>query len=312
MKTVSIIIPCYNSEKHISNAIESAIGQNYDNKEVIVVDDGSSDKSLLIIKKFAKYIQYTSIKNSGACFARNLGAQISKGEYLQFLDADDMLTFDCVAEKIEVSQNKNRLVCSRVEPMFGANRDRMSCSWFEKSYSLPMLILQGGPPTSAPLHHRDLFIRVGGFKTGLPCAQEYDLHLRLAMWSGCTFHVIDHVGVLIRTPETSLSRSGKAKWADAFKRSLLDLLDGPCANLLNEPGVKDALAQKLAMTGRALLREGRVAEANDVFSHARQLSRNWHSGVYRYPALGAMATYFGPYFVETAHAAVKKLLKNLP
>ena len=90
-KLVSIIIPLFNKEKYISETIESAFSQDYPNIEIIVVDDGSTDQSLEIVQRYKGKIQIHTQVNQGAPRARNFGFRKSKGEYIQFLDADDIL-----------------------------------------------------------------------------------------------------------------------------------------------------------------------------------------------------------------------------
>ena len=85
---VSIIIPVYNGEKFISKAIESALNQTYKPIEIIVVDDGSTDKTEEIVKQYN--VKYFYQDNSGPSTARNRGISIAKGEYIAFLDADDI------------------------------------------------------------------------------------------------------------------------------------------------------------------------------------------------------------------------------
>lgn len=95
---VSIIIPTYNSETTIEQTLESCLGQSYSNYEIIVVNDGSSDKTDEIVNRFSDpRIRYFFIENHGLPYARNLGIKNSRGEFLQFLDADDTL----FAEKLE-------------------------------------------------------------------------------------------------------------------------------------------------------------------------------------------------------------------
>ncbi|MDP3980816.1 MAG: glycosyltransferase [Chlamydiota bacterium] len=92
--TVSVIIPCYNGASTIGDALNSLILQTYKNWEAIVVDDGSVDGSLNIIKQFAardSRIRFIHISNQGVSAARNVGIGESKGEFLNFLDADDLL-----------------------------------------------------------------------------------------------------------------------------------------------------------------------------------------------------------------------------
>lgn len=91
---VSIITPIYNSEAYISETITSVINQSYKNWELILIDDGSSDSTLMIIQPFLdKYPQITLIKNyknQGAAMSRNKGIEAAQGDYMAFLDADDL------------------------------------------------------------------------------------------------------------------------------------------------------------------------------------------------------------------------------
>lgn len=88
---VSIIIPCYNAEPWVAEAIDSCLAQTYHPIEIIVVDDGSTDGSLKIIQSYGDRIQYITGPNRGGCAARNQGFALSKGEFVMFLDADDYL-----------------------------------------------------------------------------------------------------------------------------------------------------------------------------------------------------------------------------
>jgi glycosyltransferase involved in cell wall biosynthesis len=99
---VSIIIPVYNSEKHLAECIESALAQTWVNKEIILVDDGSTDNSCLVAEKYADRpkVQVIRQKNKGAAAARNTGLMAIKGEYVQFLDADDLLSPDKIEAQI--------------------------------------------------------------------------------------------------------------------------------------------------------------------------------------------------------------------
>ena len=89
---VSILIPTYNSEKWIKLTIESVLAQSWKNKEIIIVDDGSTDKTYNIAKQYeSKILKVITQENSGACVARNNAFSISQGDFIQWLDSDDLL-----------------------------------------------------------------------------------------------------------------------------------------------------------------------------------------------------------------------------
>lgn len=94
---ISVVIPAYNAEKYISKCIHSVLKQTYEDIEVIVIDDGSSDNTYYVceeIKQLDSRVKLYSISNSGVSHARNFGIQKCSGEYLTFLDADDYLDLD--------------------------------------------------------------------------------------------------------------------------------------------------------------------------------------------------------------------------
>lgn len=105
---VSILIPLYNSEKYISETIQSALSQTWENKEIIIVDDGSTDNSYSIAKSFESTIlKVYKQNNQGACVARNFAFEKSTGDYIQYLDADDLLSANKVSEQLGLLEKKN-------------------------------------------------------------------------------------------------------------------------------------------------------------------------------------------------------------
>ena len=111
---VSILIPAYNSEKWIADSIRSAVAQTWQPKEIIVVDDGSKDQTLSIAKQFeSDSVRVFSQKNQGAAAARNNAFSMSHGDYIQWLDADDLLAPDKIAR-----QWKNWVPGTLHEPFF--------------------------------------------------------------------------------------------------------------------------------------------------------------------------------------------------
>ncbi len=108
---VSIIIPLYNSEKYVEETITSAIGQTWENKEIIIIDDGSTDNSLNIARLYAcNRVKVFTQTNSGASSARNNGLSEARGDYIQFMDADDLLAPDKIEKQLlHLLQHKDHI-----------------------------------------------------------------------------------------------------------------------------------------------------------------------------------------------------------
>ncbi|MBC6112167.1 glycosyltransferase family 2 protein [Pedobacter fastidiosus] len=105
---VSIIIPVYNAEKLLAIAIESAINQSYSNCELLIIDDGSTDQSFFIAQKYiSDQVRIIKQDNKGASAARNHGINRAKGDYIQFLDADDFLHQDKIRLQLELIEEKD-------------------------------------------------------------------------------------------------------------------------------------------------------------------------------------------------------------
>lgn len=101
---VSILIPAYNAEEWIEETIQSAIAQTWNPKEIIVVDDGSVDRTLAIARKFeSDQVRVVANEHQGAAATRNKALLLSNGEYIQYLDADDLLAPDKIARQMEAA-----------------------------------------------------------------------------------------------------------------------------------------------------------------------------------------------------------------
>lgn len=108
---VSILVPAYNAEAWIGDTLRSAVGQSWPHKEVVVVDDGSSDRTAEIAERFIpKGVRVFRQSNKGAAAARNQAFSLSKGEYIQWLDADDLLSPEKVTRQMEAAQANGRRV----------------------------------------------------------------------------------------------------------------------------------------------------------------------------------------------------------
>jgi glycosyltransferase involved in cell wall biosynthesis len=114
---VSILIPAYNSQEWIADTLRSALSQTWDRKEIIVVDDGSTDETLTIAQRFeSRGVRIANQKNQGGSAARNKAFSLSQGDYVQWLDHDDLLAPDKIEKQVQVLEqagSKRTLYSSR-------------------------------------------------------------------------------------------------------------------------------------------------------------------------------------------------------
>ena len=152
MPLVSVIIPLYNSESFISNAVESILNQTYSNIEVIVINDGSTDNSYGEVKKYeSKKVKIFSQENKGASAARNLGLKHARGAYIQFLDADDYLSNNKIERQVNILiDNPDKVaLCSTVYFFDGEDflKKPIFDEWYNKNSNNPvdfLIKLYGG------------------------------------------------------------------------------------------------------------------------------------------------------------------------
>lgn len=130
---VSILIPAYNSQRWIGEAIQSALNQSWFPKEIVIVDDGSKDATFSIARRFASSsVSVVTQSNQGAAAARNKAYSLSQGEYIQWLDADDLLAPDKISKQMELLlQEGNRRTL--VSAAFGRFRHRVNRARFKRT-----------------------------------------------------------------------------------------------------------------------------------------------------------------------------------
>lgn len=136
---VSVIIPIYNASEFLEECINSILQQSLKEIEVICVDDGSSDNSLEILKKYAQNdcrVKILSQSNQGAGAARNNGMSNARGEYLSFLDSDDFFDVDMLKDAYEAAHNSNADVCVFDADLFNhSTKEFKKCTWaFRRQY----------------------------------------------------------------------------------------------------------------------------------------------------------------------------------
>jgi len=127
---VSILIPAFNSERWLRDAVQSAVNQTWSPKEIVIVDDGSKDATLSLARKFASpSVIVVTQQNQGAAAARNKAYSLSQGDYIQWLDADDLLAPDKISKQMELllQEGTGRTLVSAA---FGRFRHRVTGARF--------------------------------------------------------------------------------------------------------------------------------------------------------------------------------------
>ena len=179
---VSIIIPCYNVEDYIEAALRCANGQSYPNKEIICIDNDSSDETwekLNELKDRYPELIISQEFRQGAPAARNRGLAMSKGAWIQFLDADDILMPDKISQQMDqVTEHPEAcLVIGDYTKVDLDTKDEMEIK--SHAHTWKGLVQNGLGITSANLCRKDMVTQVGGFDENLKSSQEYDLMFRM-------------------------------------------------------------------------------------------------------------------------------------
>ncbi len=210
---VSIIIPNYNYGHFVAEAVASALRQEHPNHEVIVVDDGSNDDSLKILARFGGRIRLVTQANRGPAAARNRGAAIARGEYILFLDSDDLLLPLGLTKLLQAAKQAPgvSLICGDVIERDRTGRDSLLKARLDSraGRSFPDLLQKNGLITSATLVQKKAFSEAGGFdeNPALRVVEDYDLWLRI-LRSGGTASLLGEPVVIRRVHGENISGNG--------------------------------------------------------------------------------------------------------
>jgi len=185
MIKVSVIIPTYNYGKYICDAVDSILKQTYNDYEIIVVDDGSTDNTGEILKKYDDKLSYYYIENQGPAAARNLGIKKAKGKYISFLDSDDAFEPEKLEIQVDILE-KQRNVGLIYSDFLYVNNTLASVYYnfkCKKLYShteaLQYLWHNNYINTSTVMTVKDYLFEAGLYNESYRYAEDYDLWLRL-------------------------------------------------------------------------------------------------------------------------------------
>ena len=269
---VSVIIPSYDRWPMLGESVDSVLVQTAREYELIVVDDGSTDETPRRLRDYGARLTMLSQSRRGVAAARNLGARQASGQYLAFLDSDDLwhplklerqLAFMESNLEVEICQTDEIWVRNGVRVNPRHKHRKPSGDIFRASLALCLV------SPSAVMMRRDLFERVGGFDESLPVCEDYDLWLRIAK---------DTEVPLI--PETLVTKRGghadqlsRSTWGfDRYRvHSIANLLetglDGEKAGWALE-----AMAKKVTILTQGFRKRGNEAMAREYEERLRRVS----------------------------------------
>lgn len=186
MSEVSVVIPVYNSERYINEAIDSLIKQSFQDYEIIAIDDGSTDGTANVVKKYAGKVKYIYQQNMGPASARNRGIKEANGRYIAFLDADDVSEKDRLETQVNAfKKNKDAgLVYSSLSfinekgnKISGIHRSKQydSETFLGKMFTRNIMV-----SASVVMARKSLIEELGGFDENIHLSEDYDMWLRMA------------------------------------------------------------------------------------------------------------------------------------
>ena len=216
---VSAVIPAYNCAEYVSEAVQSVLDQDYPAKEVVVVNDGSTDGTLAVLRSFGAAIRIVDQKNSGPPVARNNGLLAARGDYIAFLDADDVwLPGKLSAQVAHMEANpdvgtvftgwhvwpadadgvfRRPVLPNGPRPGIGADPERSGWIYNRLLFDCELL-------TTTVMLRASLVQTLGGFDTSMFNGDDYDFWLRASREARIS--KLDCVGALYRTVAGSVSR----------------------------------------------------------------------------------------------------------
>jgi glycosyltransferase involved in cell wall biosynthesis len=259
----SVIIPTYNRWPLVAEAVDSVLAQSFQDIEIIVVDDGSTDGTTNRLAKFDGRLRLFTTTRRGVAAARNFGVSQAQGCYVAFLDSDDLwlpgkletqIAFLDRHPEIQICQTDEIWVRNGVRVNPKAMHRKPSGDIFVRSLDLCLI------SPSAVMMTRELFQRIGGFDESFPVCEDYDLWLRVT--SVYSVPLIPEALVVKRGGHADqLSRSlwGMDRYRVlALQKILRSGLDG-----VRRTAARDVLRRKVLILAQGARKRGKEQEARD-------------------------------------------------
>lgn len=210
---VSIITPVYNSEKYIQETLKSVIDQTFEFWEHIIIDDGSKDNSIKIVKEVSNLDKRIKLLNrnrepKGANTCRNIGIHHAKSKYIIFLDSDDLLLKTCLENRLKVMQeNDDYDACIFNMATFSDNKEcnnKLLHEFLEIKPLYNFIIGQNSWSITAPIWLRSAVLKIGGFNESLKRMQDPEFHVRACLESDLK---ISYESIRLKNPDSFCRRN---------------------------------------------------------------------------------------------------------
>jgi len=182
---ISVVIPLYNKEDSILETVDSVFNQSFKDFELLIIDDGSTDRSVALLGKIQdKRLRIVSKPNGGVSDARNFGAKLAKADFIFYLDADDLLLDDCLLTFSDLlSKNEDIYVFTANFKIIKNTSEQIFCSYLKEGIvSNPLKMLWNRkifPRTGAMLFNKKCFDEIGFFRTDITIYEDFDFIINL-------------------------------------------------------------------------------------------------------------------------------------
>lgn len=259
---VSIVIPTYNCRRWLGEAINSALNQTYPYCEIIIVDDGSTDGTgEWVQREYGNHIRYVWQENSGRGAARNRGLAMAQGDYIQFLDADDLIAPTKIADHVGFLEAHSEFAAVYGHCLVFQDDDKQHAwNWPGHAHYVSGNILEQEihNPFLLPimiLARKTWVEQVSGFNVHLLSNEDWDLWLRIALAGAKFYYLPGEVVAWYRRQSGTVARASIHLQSGVIVLRQLDMLMDNQAER-NRLRLGYAIGQWQASYGRALIREG--------------------------------------------------------
>ena len=295
MPKVSVIIPTFNRAKFIGKAIDSALNQTFKNREIIVVDDGSTDGTASVLKAYGQAVRCINQLNGGVSAARNTGIREATGEWLAFLDSDDEWTEEYLSKQINLAEELSR-VCMQTADCVFIGQDGRKNSYFEMNGAAAefkgedylfvrepfSFVIRHGPwQVGSTVIRREAMRNAGLFDTSLTISEDLDLMARVAL-QGPFGMIREGLVHIYRREEaieclTQQARDNPIKARESDDRIYEKLASIEELKYTQRKVLTEIMSANRRAIGNLLLKEGRVTESRNSYKRAFSMDHSIRS-----------------------------------